>query len=84
MKALIASIYPNFEITAIATHIWTVVIAVKAGGFFAGIASFFLPLLSEIYWIAKVFERNQVFVFVVLLHFLLVVPGSRARKYMPY
>ena len=84
MKAFIASIYPIFEITAVATHIWTVVIAFKAGGFFAGVTSFFLPVLSEIYWIVKVFESNQVFVFVVLLHFLLVVPVSRARKYMPY
>lgn len=84
MKAIIASIYPVFEITAIATHIWTVVIAFNAGGFFAGVASFFLPVLSEIYWIVKMFGSNDVFVFIVLLHLLLAVPVSRARKYMPY
>lgn len=84
MKSFITSIYPVFEITAVATHIWTVVIAFNAGGFLAGVISFFLPVFSEIYWIVKMFGSNNVFVFIALLHLLLAVPISRGRKYLPY
>jgi hypothetical protein len=84
MKVFITTIYPLFEITAVATHFWTVVVAFKAGGFFAAVTSFLLPVLSEIYWIVKMFGINDVFVFVALLHLLLAVPVSRARNCVPY
>lgn len=34
-------------------HLWTIVIAYHRSGFLAAAVSFFLPVLSEIYWAIK-------------------------------
>lgn len=39
-------------------HIWTTVIGLQEGGIFGGILTFIFPILSEIYWVIKMFGVN--------------------------
>ena len=71
MKSLLGSIFGIFSITAIITHIWTVIIAFKAGGMLAGIISLFLPVLSELYWMIKMFGENDTYAYTALVHVIL-------------
>ncbi len=73
MRSLIASLYQVFVTTAILTHIWTVIIAFIHGGFLAGVVSLFLPFLSEIYWMFKMFGTNDFYAIVALIHLILSV-----------
>lgn len=70
---LIASV---FGITAFIVHIWTVIIAFTEGGFFGGILTFFVPVLSEIYWMFQMFGVNDTYAYLVLLHLILAIPVS--------
>lgn len=83
-KPILLGIFPYFEITAIATHIWTVVIAFQHGGFLSGLASLILPGPAEVYWIVKLFGDHPVYVAVALFHLLLIIPMRQARKDIPY
>ena len=47
MKAIFVSLFGIFSITAIITHIWTVIIAFTEAGFFVGILTLFLPFLQK-------------------------------------
>ena len=49
-------------------HIWTVVIAFDHG-FWSGIITLFLPILSEIYWIFKMFGENNLYSILGLISF---------------
>lgn len=69
MKVLL-SLYGIFTITALITHTWTVVIAFSKGGFFAGVLSFFLPFLSELYWMVKMFGENNTYSWIALVHLI--------------
>ncbi len=71
MKTILGSIFAVFSITAIITHIWTVIIAFKAGGMIAGIISLFLPVLSELYWMIKMFGENDTYAYTALIHVIL-------------
>jgi len=59
MRAIFVSLYGIFAITAIITHIWTVIIAFTEAGLFGGIISLFLPFLAELYWMFKMFGEND-------------------------
>ena len=74
MKAIFGSLYGIFMITAIITHVWTVFIAFTESGMIAGIISLFLPFLSELYWMFKMFEDNATYAYIALIHLLLAVP----------
>lgn len=74
MRAFIISIAGVFSITALITHLWTVVIAFSIGGFFAGLMSLFLPFLSELYWMFKMFGVNDLYAIVALIHLILAIP----------
>ena len=76
MKAAFVSLYGVFAVTAIITHIWTVIIAFSEGGFFAGILSLFLPFLAELYWMFKMFGENDTYAYIALTHLLLAIPFS--------
>lgn len=76
MKAIFVSLYGVFAITALITHIWTVIIAFSVGGFLAGILSLFLPVLSELYWMFKMFGENNTYAYVALVHVILALPFS--------
>ncbi len=65
-----------FPITALITHIWTVVIAFKEGGFISGAISFFFPVISEIYWMFKMFGVNNLYAYIALAHLILALPYS--------
>ena len=71
MKTLLGSIFAIFSITATITHIWTVIIAFKAGGMIAGIISLFLPVISELYWMIKMFGDNDAYAYTALIHVIL-------------
>ena len=71
MKTLLGSIFSIFTVTATITHIWTVIIAFKVGGFVAGIISLFLPVLSELYWMIKMFGENDTYAYIALIHVIL-------------
>ncbi|MDX9697775.1 MAG: hypothetical protein RBT49_18425 [Bacteroidales bacterium] len=74
MKSIFISLYGIFTVTAIITHIWTVVIAFTEGGFLAGIVSLFLPFLAEIYWMFVMFGVNDVYAYIALIHLILAIP----------
>jgi hypothetical protein len=78
-------VYVVFMITALVTHIWTVIIAFNESGFIGGILTLFLPFLSEIYWMIKMFGENDLYAYIALVHLILVVPISLlggGRNYM--
>ena len=68
MKSFFAAIISIFYITAIITHIWTVIIGFQEAGFFGGILTLILPFLSEIYWTIKMFGENQLYATIALIH----------------
>jgi hypothetical protein len=74
MRAIFSSLYGIFAITAIITHIWTVVIAFTEGGVLAGIISLLLPFLAEIYWMFVMFGVNDVYAYIALIHLILAIP----------
>lgn len=74
MKSIFVSLYGVFAVTAIITHIWTVVIAFTGGGFLAGIVSLFLPFLAELYWMIKMFGENDAYAYIALVHLILAIP----------
>jgi len=76
MKAIFVSLYGVFAVTAIITHIWTVIIAFTVGGFLAGIISLFLPFLAELYWMFKMFGVNDIYAYIALVHLILAIPFS--------
>ncbi len=74
MKTIFNTLYVIFMFTAIITHIWTVVIAFSNGGLLAGIISFILPVLAEIYWMIEMFGENNTYAIIALIHLLLTIP----------
>lgn len=74
MKSIFVSLYGVFAVTAIITHIWTVVIAFTEGGFLAGLVSLFLPFLAELYWMIKMFGENDTYAYIALVHLILAIP----------
>lgn len=80
MKAFLISIAGIFAITALITHIWTVIIAFTEGGFLSGIISLFLPFLAELYWMFKMFGENDLYAYIALVHLLLAIPISLASS----
>ncbi|MDR0680754.1 MAG: hypothetical protein LBG15_02715 [Dysgonamonadaceae bacterium] len=73
-------VYFTFMITALITHIWTVVIAFTESGFWAGILTFILPFISEIYWMIKMFGENDLYAYIALIHLILSIPISLLGK----
>lgn len=76
MKAIFVSLYGVFAITAIITHIWTVIIAFNEAGFLGGVLTLFLPLLGELYWMFKKFGENDTYAYIALTHLILAIPFS--------
>lgn len=76
MKTIFVSLYGVFAITAIITHIWTVIIAFTEAGFFGGILTLFLPVLGELYWMFTMFGENDTYSYVALTHVILALPFS--------
>ncbi len=74
MKAIFVSLHGIFMITALITHIWTVIIAFTESGMFAGIISLFLPFFSELYWMFKMFGEKDTYAYIALIHLLLAIP----------
>jgi hypothetical protein len=74
--ALFGIVYIAFMITALITHIWTVVIAFTESGFWAGVLTFILPVISEIYWMIKMFGENDLYAYIALVHLILTIPIS--------
>jgi hypothetical protein len=69
--ALLASLYSIFMITAIITHLWTVIIAFQEAGFWGCLLTLFLPFLSELYWMIKMFGENNLYAYIALIHLAL-------------
>lgn len=80
MKAIFGLIAVIFVVTATITHIWTVIIAFTESGIFAGILTFIFPLLSEIYWMIKMFGENDIYAYTVLIHLVLAIPINVLRN----
>lgn len=75
MKAIFVSLYGIFVITAIITHVWTVIIAFEEG-FWSGVITLFLPVLAELYWMFKMFGENDTYAYIALIHLILAIPFS--------
>jgi hypothetical protein len=74
MRALFVSLFGVFALTATVTHIWTVIIAFSEGGFLGGLVTFILPFLSELYWMIEMWDKNDLYSTVALLHLVLAIP----------
>lgn len=82
MREGLRPFYGLFKITAIVTHVWTIIIAYEESGLLAAIISFFLPFLSEIYWLIQMFDVNKTYATIVILHLVLAVfyPYKKRRE----
>jgi|GEM_PF-1555572 len=80
MKALFLTIYPIFVVTSIITHLWTVIIAFQVGGVIAGLLSLFLPFLSELYWMFKMFGENNLYAYIALIQLVISIPIVLAKN----
>jgi hypothetical protein len=76
MKAVFVSLFGVFAVTAVITHIWTVIIAFAEAGMFGGILTLFLPFLGELYWMIKMFGENDTYAYITLAHLILSIPVS--------
>jgi len=76
MKLIASYFFVLFVITAIITHIWTVIIAFKFGGVIGAILTLALPFFAEIYWMFKMFGVNDTYAYTALAHLLLAIPIS--------
>jgi hypothetical protein len=74
MRGTFVSLYSVFVVTAIITHIWTVIIAFTVGGLLSGILSLLLPFLAELYWMLKMFGVNDTYAYLALVHLILAIP----------
>jgi hypothetical protein len=70
MKSIFTSFYSFFLILGLITHFWTFIIAIQEAGFWGGIISLFLPVLSELYWMVKMFGENDLFAYAVLVQLI--------------
>ena len=73
MKSLFGTLFGVFALTAIITHIWTVIIAFTEAGFFGGVLTLLLPFLGEIYWMFKMFGENDTYAYIALAHLILAI-----------
>jgi len=80
MRRSFPLLYRIYILTAIVTHIWTVVIAFTEGGLLAGIISLFLPFLAELYWMFEMFGINDTYSYIALTHVILAIPFSVYRR----
>lgn len=71
MREGLRPFYGLFKITALITHVWTIIIAYEESGLLAAIISFFLPVISEIYWLIQMFDVNKTYATLVVLHLVL-------------
>lgn len=76
MKSIFVSLFSVFVITALITHLWTVIIAFTVGGILSGIISLLLPFLAEVYWMFKMFGVNNTYAYIALIHLILAIPFS--------
>lgn len=76
MKTIFVSLFGVFAITAIITHIWTVIIAFTEAGVFGGVLTLILPFLGELYWMFKMFGENDTYAYIALIHLILAIPFS--------
>ena len=58
-------------------HIWTTIVAFKESGIIAAVLSLVLPVLSEIYWVVKLFGINNHYVIYIILCAVVFLPLSR-------
>jgi len=61
-------------IMATITHLWTVYIAFTEGGFWGGVLSFFMPFLSELFWMFQMFGYNDYYAYFTLATMILIIP----------
>jgi hypothetical protein len=81
---LLAGLYSIFAVTAIITHIWTVIIAFQEAGIMGGIITLLLPFLAEIYWMFKMFGDNNTYATIALIHLILAFFFSLGRSERRY
>ena len=61
-------IFAIFPFTAAIFHIWTTIIAFSESGFSSALFTLACPILSEIYWIYKMWGINDTYVIVGIFH----------------
>lgn len=76
MKGIFVLLAGVFGVTAVITHIWTVIIAFTEAGILGGLLTLFLPFLGELYWMFKMFGVNDTYAYIALTHLILAIPFS--------
>lgn len=73
-----------FIVSTLVAHVWATILVSFKENIFWGIATFFLPFVSETYWVIRYFWEEPVFViytiFHLLLSFIYSLPGTYLRK----
>lgn len=63
MKNIINLVLIAVPITSIIFHLWTSIIGFSQGGFIGGMLTLMLPFLSEFYWMFKMWNVNDLYVY---------------------
>lgn len=71
LTAFLVSLYSIFVITALITHVWTVIIAFQESGIIGGILTLLMPVLAELYWMFKMFGENDTYAYIALTQLVL-------------
>lgn len=80
MKSIFNSLYGLYIVTAVITHIWTVIIGFTEGGLLGGILTLVLPVLAELYWMFAMFGENNAYAFFALANLIFAIPITLFAK----
>jgi len=58
------------HLIAILFHLWTTVIAFNEGGFLGGILTLIFPVIGELYWMIKMWGRNDMYTNLCIFHLI--------------
>jgi hypothetical protein len=69
-SCLLIIVFTIFPFTAAIFHLWTTIIAFSESGLSAALLTIALPILSEIYWIFKMWGVNETYTSLGIAHLI--------------
>lgn len=70
MRIILNLILAIFPLSSFCFHIWTTIIAFSEGGFWGGVLTFVIPVLSELYWMVKMWDTSSTYTIVCIIHLI--------------
>ena len=72
MRGIIQILSLILSLSGLVTIIWTIIIGFSKGAI-SGLVTLFLPILSSLYWMVKMFGENNAYSYTVLIQLVLTV-----------